>query len=179
MRHFVTIHFPLVLSGLIFITSVGLLITARLSSPTQKLFPPDMISPKVRRLIQVVFVLLCAVLPFYNTALGVYVLVPLVLMLADSLANMWMLRGLGEQGVLDVRERAARNSSRTGALASTLASAVTVVAAGGVMLFLSPDPATWGYYSALGIILYGALRTIRCRDIIWTFRRLAAGSRRY
>ena len=152
MREFVTENFEHVLCGLILISRLGDVITTRLATPRLRLEA----NPIVRKLGWpfAVLTLLACLIPYYNTALGVMVLAPFLLVSAANAGKIWFLRAYGEAEYAALVVRLARKSRLSVALAGVAASGGFVILAGLVLWFLSP-PEQWGHWFGLGVMLYG------------------------
>jgi hypothetical protein len=94
MASFIAGHFVHILAGLVFLSRVGDIGSTWLVSPKLLLEA----NPLVRRLgyrFAVPSLLLCLV-PYYNTALGVIVLIVSLLVTASNLRGAWIIRSIGE-----------------------------------------------------------------------------------
>src|SRR5262249_9339816 len=148
-------NFQHVLALLILIGRVGDIGSTYLATPRLTLEA----NPFVRRLrwpFGVVSLGLCLV-PYYNTAAAVLVLVPSLLVSGNNLARGWVARAVGEEELLAFMQRAAARISPLAAVGFTAGAAAFVMLAGGVLLVLSGGAETWAYWFALGIILYGGV----------------------
>jgi hypothetical protein len=141
------------LAALILVSRVGDVVSTLLVSPTLQLES----NPIARRFFKVVAVLSFAfcLIPYYNAALAVMVLVPSLLVSASNLGRGWVARALGEGEFLAMVERAATRSTLGVALTFTVTSGMFIILAGLVLLVLSGGQTSWGYWFAIGIILYG------------------------
>lgn len=123
--------------------------------------------------------LLVCLIPYYSVEMGVVILVPSLLVSASNAGKIWFVRAYGEREYCDLIVRLARTSKLSHALAATLGSAFFVALAGGVLLFLSPDPETnGGYWFALGILCYAFIMAFYgCLSFIKLFRSVRRSDR--
>jgi hypothetical protein len=153
MREFITSHFEHVLCGLIFIARVGDILSTFLVTP-KLMLEANPIAQKLGWRFAVLTIFICLV-PYYSTTAGIIVLVPSLLVSASNTAKIWFVRALGEIEYLNLLYRLARTTKLSHALAGIITSALFIALAGFVLLFLAPDPNTnWGYWYAVGILLY-------------------------
>lgn len=97
---------------------------------------------------------LCLV-PYWNTAFAVPILVASLLVSALNLRAAWFARALGEERLLAMYLQAAVESRRWKALACVWASALFIVLAGLVLLVFYPRAQDWGLWYALGVVALG------------------------
>jgi hypothetical protein len=144
MREFVTEHFEHVLCVLILISRLGDIISTRLVTPELKLEA----NPIVKKLgwsFAYLTVLVCLV-PYWNTACGIIVLVPSLLVSATNTSKIWFARAYGEKESAALVLEVARKSKLSHAVATTIISASFVAILGLILLFLCPNPEMdWGY----------------------------------
>jgi hypothetical protein len=142
-----------VLAALILLSRAGDVGSTLLVSPTLRLET----NPLARRFFKVVALLSFGfvLVPYYSTALAVMVLVPSLLVSASNLGRGWVARALGETEFMLMLERAAARSSRRVALMFSIASGMFIILAGLVLLVLSGGETSWGYWFAIGMMLYG------------------------
>lgn len=113
-------------------------------------------NPLARRLgwrLALASLLLC-VLPYYNTALGVVVAVPSLLVASSNFMRAWFMRALGEEEMLDVYCRAAARIAKWKALSGVVLGAAFFALVAVLLFFLSGGPQSWGYWVALGLLLH-------------------------
>jgi hypothetical protein len=158
MVSFIARHFVHVLAGMVFLSRVGDIGSTWLISP--KLLLES--NPLARRMgfPYAVATLLACLLPYYNTALGVIVLIVSLLVTAANLRSAWIIRALGEAQYLAMVETALRKSTRIEAFAFIFAQAACFGLIGAVMLYLSPDPRSWGHYPAIAFAYYAAIMVV-------------------
>lgn len=153
MHAFITGHFELVLCFLILLARAGDIGSTFLATPKLVLEA----NPIMRRLgwwFAPLTLLVCLV-PFYSTAIGVVLLVPSLFVSASNISKIWVVRAYGELEYRELLYRLARKSKKRYALAGVAASSSFIGLAGGVLLYLSPDPdREWGYWFALGLLGY-------------------------
>ncbi len=153
MREFIVTHFDHFLCGLILVSRIGDIGSTFLLTPKLTL-EANPIARKLGWPFALLTVLACLI-PYYSTPAGVVFLVPSLLVSASNTAKIWLVRGIGETQYLELLYRVARSSKLAYALAGALGSALFILLAGLVLLFLAPDPShDWGFWFALGILGY-------------------------
>jgi hypothetical protein len=154
MASFIANHFVHVLAGLVLVSRIGDIGSTWLVSPKLLLEA----NPLVRRSgYRFAFTsLLACLLPYYNTALGVIVLILSLLVTASNLRGAWVIRTIGEAEYVAIIETALRKSTKIEAFALTLAPAACFGLISGVMWYLSPDPRSWGHYPAVAFAYHAA-----------------------
>jgi hypothetical protein len=153
MSHFVATHFEHLLCGLILVGRVGDIGTTYLATPKLKLEA----NPIARRLGWrfALLTLLVCLIPYYSTPLGVMVAVPSLMVSSSNAARLWTMRALGEEKYLEFIYLAARSGKLSHAIAGLLVSQMFLALVALLLLLLSPDPDVyWGFWIALGILLY-------------------------
>jgi hypothetical protein len=145
-------NFQHVLAILILIGRVGDIGSTYLVSPTLKLEA----NPLARRLRWpfAILTLGVCVVPYYNTAMAVLILVPSLLVSGNNLARGWVARAVGEDELLAFLRRAALKTPPLVALAFTVGAGAFVMLAGGVLMVLSGGW-SWAFCFALGLMIYG------------------------
>ena len=151
-------HFTHALAALVLLSRVGDLASTLLVTPTLALEA----NPFARRFRRVTFTLgfAAALIPYYNTAFGVVILVPSLLVTSSNLSRAWIARALGEQEVLAFIKRAAARSSPVAATGFLIAAALPMALLGLSLLVLSGGPDSWGYYFAWGILVYAVVMAV-------------------
>jgi len=152
IRDFFVDNFEHVLAALIFIAWAGDNISTRLVTPTMKL-EANPLAKRFPRIITWFGLLVCA-LPYFSTPLAVMVVAPWLLVVAANFGQGWTARVLGEAETLELFKRAVARGSLRSALAMTAAHAAFLALAGFLLIFLSEGPRSWGYWFALGLLLY-------------------------
>jgi hypothetical protein len=153
MREFIVANFEHVLCILILISRLGDVISTHLVTPKLKLEA----NPLVRKLGWpfAIFSLLICLIPYWNTAAGIIVLIPSLLVSAANTSKIWFARAYGEQEYVELIQEVARRSKLSHALAGTIVSALFIAMVGLVLLFLCPNPGTdWGYWIGWGVLTY-------------------------
>lgn len=151
-------HFVHVLAVLVLVSRLGDVISTLLISPTFAL-EANALARRFKRSIIVLGFCLVAV-PYHSTALGVLVLVPSLLVTSSNLSSGWVARALGEQELVAFFERAARQTTRVSAVGYCIAAAIPFALSGVVLLVLSGGPESWGYWFALGMLVYALARAV-------------------
>lgn len=153
MRDFLFQNLAHVLALLILVGRIGDILTTYLVTPKLKLEA----NPVVKRLgwrFAASSVLLCLV-PYYQPALGIIVLVPSLLVSASNAARIWAVRTYGEEAYSEFILGLARRSRLSQALVPHFVVIGFHSLVGLVMLFFCPDPSQdWGFWFALGFLTY-------------------------
>lgn len=168
-------NFEHVLALLILVARFGDIGSTYLATPTLKLET----NPVARRLKWPMGLLslgLCLI-PYYNTALAVMVLVPSLLVSASNLSRGWVAHAVGEDEMLAFLQRAVSRISRVKAVGFTLGAGSFVVLAGLVLLVLSGGQKAWAYWFAWGILLYGVVIALYSSLFVLRLHRIAACTR--
>ena len=112
--------------------------------------------------------LLVALLPYVSVDISMAALAMSLLVTGSNFSKGWLARSLGEQGLSEVHELAARRSSLSAAVGFVLASAGAYALAGAVLFVFSGGPDSWAYWFAAGVLaysfavaLYGTLSAVR------------------
>ncbi|HEU4698563.1 MAG TPA: hypothetical protein VFS40_05250 [Gemmatimonadales bacterium] len=166
-------HFRHFLAAVILLGRVGDLASTWYATPTLHLEA----NPLVRRFRWRLGLLslLLALVPYYNTSLGMVVAVPSLLVTAGNLGRGWLMRALGEAEYWALLLRAARQHSRRAAMASALGAAAFFALAAGLLRLLS-SPDEWGYWFADGMLLYTAAVLVHGTAFLRRLYREAAGA---
>jgi hypothetical protein len=144
-----------ILFVLMLIARVGDIGTTYLITPSLALEA----NPIIRRLgwrYAVLTIALCAV-PYFSVPLAVTILIPFLFLSGSNASKVWAVRTMGEEAYLQWVLALARQSKLSHALLGVAASAFFVVLAGAVIFLFYPSPDEWGFWIALGIVIYGAL----------------------
>jgi hypothetical protein len=167
-------HFTHLLAALVLLSRIGDVASTRLMSPALRLEA----NPLVRRLGWpfAYVTLLLALVPYYNTAMGVAALTTSSFATAGNLSRGWVARALGEAEIEAFALRAARRSSLRAALGFVLASAAVIVLIGGIEMMLTGDR-QWGYWFGFGIVVYGFAIALHGASYTRRLFRSAAASR--
>ena len=172
MRQFIADHFEHFLCGLLLISRLGDIGSTYLVTPKLTLEA----NPIMRRLgwrFALLSILVCLV-PYFSTQSGVMILVPFLLVSSSNTAKIWFIRSYGELAYRELLVSLARKSKLRYALAGVNGSAAFLLLLGLVMLYLSPDPARyWGFWIALGIILYAITVALWGSVYFWRLFKLA------
>ncbi len=152
MAGFVSSHFVHVFAGLVLLSRVGDIGSTWLISP-KLLLEANPIARGLGYRFAVATIAVC-LLPYYNTALGVVVLILSFMVTASNLRSAWFFRSIGEAQYAAMLETAVGKSTRAQAFAATLAYASCFALMSAVMLYLSPDPRSWGHYPAVAFAYY-------------------------
>jgi hypothetical protein len=153
MREFIVANFEHVLCVLILISRLGDIVSTYLVTPKLKLEA----NPIVRKLgwSFAIFTLFACLIPYWNTAVGIIVLIASLLVSAANTSKIWFARAYGEQAYVELIYEMAGKSKLSHALAGTIVSALFIAMVGLVTLFLCPNPGTdWGYFIGWGILTY-------------------------
>jgi hypothetical protein len=139
----------------ILLSRLGDIVSTYLVSPTLKLES----NPIVRKLgFRFTFLTLAlCVIPYYHVGLALVVVVPSLLVASSNMSKYWAVKTYGEQEYARRMLVFASQSKFSHALLSTLMSSFFIILAGLVLLLLSLDTYTWGYWFGSGIILYGVI----------------------
>ena len=140
------------LAGLILLARLGDLGSTYLATPRLVLEA----NPIVRRLRWPfgLLTLLLAVVPYFNTAAAVLVLVPSLLVASRNFGYVWMMRGLGEDRMLALQVEVARRRRFSEAFAYVCAEAGFLAVAAGLLMFFTEEPRSWPYVFALGVLIW-------------------------
>jgi len=153
MRELIVANFEHVLCVLILISRLGDIVSTYLVTPKLKLEA----NPLARKLgwpFAILSLLIC-IIPYWNTAVGIIVLIPSLLVSAANTSKIWFARAYGEQAYVELIYEMAGKSKLSHALAGTIVSALFIAMVGLVTLFLCPNPGTdWGYFIGWGILTY-------------------------
>jgi hypothetical protein len=102
--------------------------------------------------------LLICLVPYYSTALAIVVLVPSLMVSAANTSKIWFVRTYGESEYYNLIVALARKSRLSHALAPQLVAGGFVAVVGLLLLLLSPNPnEDWGYWFAIGFLLYASV----------------------
>lgn len=123
------------LAALILVARVGDIASTYLATPRLVLEA----NPIARRLGWpfALLTLLLALAPYYNTAAGVLVLVPSLLVASRNFGSIWLVRGLGEDRMLAIQVEAARRRRFSEAFLCVLAESGFLALAAAVLMALS------------------------------------------
>ena len=144
-------HFTHFLAALVLLSRLGDVGSTWLVTPRLRLES----NPIARRLgWPFAFVtLLLALIPYYNTSMGMVVLTVSFLVTGRNLSGGWITRALGEDEIAALMRRAVRGSTLGAAVGFVLASATAVALVGAFEVLLS-DELEWGYWFGMGLVLY-------------------------
>jgi hypothetical protein len=98
--------------------------------------------------------LLIALIPYYNTALGVLALVPSLLVASRNFGSIWMMRGLGEERMLALQVEVAQRRPFPEAMMFVMAESAFLALAAGVLMVFSGGSRRWASLYALGMLLW-------------------------
>ena len=123
------------LAALILVARVGDIASTYLATPRLVLEA----NPIARRLGWpfALLTLLLALIPYYNAAAGVVVLVPSLLVASRNFGSIWLVRGLGEDRMLELQLEAARRGRVSEAFLCVLAESGFLALASAVLMALS------------------------------------------
>ena len=152
MTAILTDNLAVTLAILILVSRLGDILSTYLVTPSLKLEANLLVRKLGWRFAAATTVI--ALVPFYNTGLGVMVLVPSLLVSAANFQRVWAARALGEQAYADWVRSLARKSKLSAALKGVAASVFFTALAGSTLLLLSPNSDEWGFWFALGILVY-------------------------
>ncbi|HET6765685.1 MAG TPA: hypothetical protein VFH27_18525 [Longimicrobiaceae bacterium] len=149
--------FPHLLAALVLLSRAGDLVSTWLASPTLRLEA----NPVVRRLGWSfgLLTLGSAIVPYYNTSLGVMVLTTSFMVTASNLSSGWMMRTLGEAEMSALLDRVARRSSLRSALGFTVGAGAATMAVGLLMVWLCRTT-EWGYYFGWGVLAFAVVKIV-------------------
>jgi hypothetical protein len=95
---------------------------------------------------------LCVV-PYFNEAIGVALLVGSLLVTASNARQIWFARAIGEEAYAALRLELAKKTRMSHALAGALASSGFIALLGLTMLLFYPDPSDdWGFWIGFGML---------------------------
>lgn len=177
MREFINGHFEHVLCGLLLLSRIGDVGSTYLVTPKMQL-EANPLMKKLGWKFALLTLLVCFV-PYYSTNMAVFMLVPFLFVTSANIGKIWFARAYGETEYRELLLQVARKSKLSHAIAGTIVSASFLALAGLVLLYLAPDPDhDWGYWFALGLILYaiiiGLYGSLFFRRIFKAARREAA-----
>src|SRR5262245_13561577 len=147
MTEFVSDNLQHILAILIFVGRLGDVRSTRMLTPTLKLEA----NPVARRFHRIIFpmgFLLCLV-PYYHWGLGIHIAVCFLLVAAANFSRGWIAQALGETEYLALLSTAAQRSSIRTALGFLFSFTFFAALAGVLMLVLSGDSDTPGYWAAV------------------------------
>jgi hypothetical protein len=98
--------------------------------------------------------LLLAFVPYYNTAAGVLVLVPSLLVASRNFGSIWLVRALGEDRMLALQVEAARRRRFSEAFLCGLAESGFLALAAALLMILSGGARRWAFVFALGVLVW-------------------------
>jgi hypothetical protein len=162
------------LAALTLLSRLGDVVSTWVASPTLKLEA----NPVVRKLGWKfgLLTLLLALVPYYNTSLGVMVLTMSCLVTSSNFGAGWTMRTLGEDEMQAFTIRLARRSTLRTALAFVWAGAAAVAMVGLLLTWLT-RPDEWGYYFGWGIMAYAFARVLHgSLAMVRLFRRASGAS---
>ncbi len=147
-------EFKLLLCGIILFAKLGDNISTWLISPKLKLEA----NPVGRKLGWkfIWLTLLVCLIPWVSLEGAVAVLPILFLVAANNFSGLWFARALGEEGIVKFYTEAAARGSFRLAVASEALRAVFLGAAGGFVIFLSPERA-WTGWAGFGLAATGPI----------------------
>jgi hypothetical protein len=151
MERFIGQHFVPLIAALTLVSQAVTVVTIRHIAPRALMMHPK--ARRFRTLADVLYLALCFA-PYYNSGLGVALLIFSLLYSASILRNAWSLRALGEAASVAIFDSAVRRTSTDDLLWSVAGSAACVGAVSFVMFVLSPRPTMWGYWAAVGVAYY-------------------------
>lgn len=155
-----------VLCGLILLGRLGDVVSTYLVTPSLRL-EANLLAKKLGWRFALLTLLVCLV-PYYSASLGVVVLVPSLLVSASNVGKIWFVRAMGEKEFAAMVQGLARKGKRSHAILCTIVSSLFTVLAGLVLWYLAPDPnADWGYWFAMGIVLYGVAMLVHGTLYYW------------
>ncbi len=142
-----------VLFAVLLISRIGDILSTYLATPNLTL-EANLIARKFKWKFGLLTILV-AFVPYYNTAIGVAVLVPSLLVCSSNFGRAWVMRTMGEREYKDMLLRVARRSSYGTSVVYVIVSSLFMAAAGMLLMMFYPDPSTdWGYWFAFGIVGY-------------------------
>jgi hypothetical protein len=144
--------FPHTLAVLVLVSRLGDISSTLLVTPTLALEANQLVR-RFRRT-TLVLGLALALVPYYNTALGIVVLVPSLFVTGSNLIRGWVAHALGETELQALLHRAARQTTRLRALSFVIGGAFAFAMAGALLMLMSGGPAAWAYWFAYGILAY-------------------------
>ena len=155
MKQFIYNNVEHLLCFFILVSRLADIVSTYLVSPTLRLES----NPIVRKLgFRFTFLTLAlCVIPYYHAGLALMVVVPSLLVASSNMSKYWTVKTYGEEEYARRMLVLASKSKFSHALFATLASAFFVILAGVVLLLLSLQTHTWGYWFGSGIILYGVI----------------------
>jgi hypothetical protein len=156
MLTFLYRNFEHVLFALILVSRLGDIGSTYLVTPSLRLEA----NPIAKRLGWrfAVLSLLVSFIAYLNTAAGVMVLTPSLLVSSSNIAKAWMVRAMGEEEFARLLLGLARRSRLSHAVGGVVASASFILLLGAVTMLLCFDPArNWGYWIGVGITMYGVV----------------------
>jgi hypothetical protein len=146
-------NFEMALAALILLGRLGDVFSTKLATPNLVLEA----NPVIRRLGWrfALASLLLAFIPFYNTAAGVLVLVPSLLVTGSNFSKAWVLRAVGEHQYYALLRASVTRLPSWVPYSCVLASASAFALSGGILLVLSGGLSSWPGWFAAGIVTYG------------------------
>lgn len=158
MIDFLYSHFDHVLCGLILISRIADIGSTYLVTP-KLLLEANPVARKLGWKFALLTLLIC-LLPYYSTSLAMMALVPFLFVSSSNTAKIWFVRSYGEKEYLELIRNMAHKSKLSHAIAGVLGASFFLCLAGLVLLLVSPTPNVWGFWFALGIILYAFIIAI-------------------
>jgi hypothetical protein len=155
MKEYVQLHFPLFLCIALLIARVGDVLSTYLVTPTLKL-EGNPLARKFRWPFAFLSILVCLI-PYYNTAIAIPILVASLMVSASNCSKIWLHRTLGESQVYELLKSCAVKAPVFSSLFFILSPCFFLALLGGTVLFFYPDPTSdWGFFIAIGIFAYAA-----------------------
>jgi hypothetical protein len=117
-------------------------------------------------------------LSFYNPLIGVMLLGPSLLVAANNLERVWLVRSIGEARFAALLEEAADAANLKLAITSMLGGSLLVSLAGAAQMFLSLQrTGDWTFWFGLGLVCYGLMTGPMRVAYVVKLRRLARSHR--
>lgn len=147
-------NLPHVLCALLFVARVGDVLTTYLITPNLEL-EANPVARKLGWRFGLVSIALC-LLPYLDIAVAVIALMGSLFVAASNAGKIWLVRTVGERAYAAFLIEVARKGQLSHALLGIAASSFFIALAGGTVLLFYPSVRDWGFYIAMGILLYGA-----------------------
>lgn len=153
MREYIRDHFATSLCVALLIARLGDVFSTYLVTPTLKLEGNPLVR-KFRWPFALLTIPVCLI-PYYNTALAIPILVVSLMVSASNCSKIWLHRALGESQAYELFKSCALRAPVFSSLLFILSPCFFIAMLGGLVLFFYPDPASdWGYFIAIGILCY-------------------------
>ena len=121
--------------------------------------------------------ILSGLLPYYSAPLGVVLFTMSLMVSASNASKIVMAKALGEDELAALTQRALAATPAWPGLLFLVMPGFFIATLGGSLLLFYPDPAEWGYYFGLGMLVYALAIFVHYPSAYFRVRREAAKKR--